>query len=329
MRMDQEDVKWTHVADADIVFMHRPWTKLHKQIARLCLDYETPIWLDIDDHLFKIPHDNKSYEQYMDPEVQGDMISMLVAAKVVTTTTVELKKVLDRFRPENDTVIIKNAFLETRWTGYRNVDTRPTPRRVLWRGGVHHERDLEHVTGDIIQVANEYPGWEFWFVGKKPWKIIEETENCVSVSGTDVTSYFKILNQVRPDLTICPLFDNIFNRCKSNIAALEGLMAGGIVLAPDWEEWQGIPGVINYKPHAFKYELRRLIELCETDAFKQLNADGWGYICDSYKLEDQNKIRESAIEYLVNINQDFKLTVAATNLRVYQSASGPVQESKR
>ena len=289
--MPAEDMRWVDVAGADIAFFHRPYHELHMKIFRMCLDASVPTWLDIDDDLFHIEHDNACFNDYMDRTVHDRMIRMIYAANVVTVSTFELKRQLDRFRPGKDCLLLKNAFDEKDWK-YRDVTTRAPEHRVVWRGSHHHQKDLIQVSDDIIRIANKFPDFSFYFVGFKPWWIIENCDNAYTVSQTDVINFHKLLHHLRPDVGIVPLAEGTFNKCKSNIAAQELSMAGGMVVAPAWEEWN-IPGVMNYGPgpKAFGITLEQAIDTVKLGGHLENMERTWEFCRREYDLSFWNQRR--------------------------------------
>lgn len=295
-----EDVTWEQIERADAVFMHRPYAPAHKKIVQYCMDYKTKIWIDIDDDIFHIPFDNATYQYYMDRKAQNDMISMVLAADVVTVSTTQLKRVVDKYRPNKDCIILKNSFLKENWS-FRKPGPRPKDRRVMWRGSHHHQKDLMHVKDDIIKLCNEFKDWWFIFVGFNPWYIFEKTENCSYISPMRITEYFKALASVLPDITMVPLYDNGFNRCKSNIAALEGIMAGSLVVAPSWEEWMGVPGVINYGDSFYETMKKTMTEF-DQQKVESDNEAAWEQLCYEYDLTDTNMNREIIFDALFERN---------------------------
>jgi hypothetical protein len=50
--------------------------------------------------------------------------------------------------------------------------------------------------------------------------------------------YFEILMELKPEIMIVPLQQNKFNECKSNIALIEGTLAGAVILAPNLPEFR-------------------------------------------------------------------------------------------
>lgn len=291
--------QWSAIAGSDVVFMHRPFTQDHLRIVNLCRDMKVPVWLDYDDLLTAIPYDNKTFHQYMDVKTQDNIIKMILAADVVTVSTYEMKRQLDRYRSRKDCIVVRNS-IPTDHFDWRDTEVKMKVKRVVWRGSEHHQKDLLHVKDDIIRVANKFPDIEFYFVGFKPWYIIEEVKNAYTVAPTDIMSYFKMLHHLHPQIVMTPLFDNIFNRCKSNIAAIEAGIACGTSLSPNWEEWN-LDGAIGYSSGNFFAALDRSCEMLNenTQVFVPNAEELWSDIEANYDLHEWNNTRGRIISSLL------------------------------
>lgn len=292
-----EHLRWIDVVSADVVFMHRPFHPEHKRVYDLAKSYQVPLWLDYDDLLTQIPLDNETEDIYMMPDNIDRVIKMILHADVVSVSTNEMKRQLDKWRPLKDCVVVKNAYPK-KWWHWRDLPQykKHPVKRVMWRGSKHHQKDLLHVKDDIIRVAKKFPDMEFAFIGWKPWYILEDTENCFSVGPCEVTDYFHNLRGINPDVVMVPLADSTFNRCKSNIAMIEGAMAGGLVVAPKWEEW-AVPGVMNYESLADTME--QACEKAMSDTHLEEAEQTWKYVQEYFELERWNKKRAVILNKLV------------------------------
>lgn len=324
-----EKVQWDSVSGSDVVFMHRPFTEDHKRIVALCNDLQVPLWLDFDDLLTNIPYDNKTHSQYMDAKTQQRIIEMILAADCVTVSTYELKRQLDRFRPKKDCLILRNA-IEPRDFGWRQPQAERKIKRVVWRGSEHHQKDLLHVKDDIIRVAKKFKDIEFAFVGFKPWFIMEEIENTFTVAPMDIMAYFRCLHYLHPQLVIAPLFDNVFNRCKSNIAGIEAGIACGTIIAPNWEEWNCLDGAIPYTNfgETLEEECQKLMD--KNSAHETMATDLWYDIEANFDLDTWNDKRRIILDDLVHDEADTTIDELANTdcLDVYGKTQVAIMEEK-
>lgn len=230
---------------ADIVFMHRPYNEDHVAIFNKAKYMKKKIWIDYDDNLYEVPHDNKTWGEYNNKEHFARMDYMIANAHAVTTSTQPLNDYISKKR-QTPATLIRNAWDNEYWDYFKLNDRDDGKIRILWRGSEHHQKDLMHVKDQIIEVANTNPDVQWFFVGFRPWFITEYIENWFHVDNSEIHTYHKTLHALKPDIVMVPLVDNIFNRCKSNIGAIEGSLAGGMLLVPDFEEWRHIPGAFHY-----------------------------------------------------------------------------------
>lgn len=91
------------------------------------------------------------------------------------------------------------------------------------------------------------------------------------------------------------MHDNLFNRCKSNIAAIEGSFAGAISIVPDW--WD-IPCTLKYSNPDEYYEALRLVLSGEIDIQAE-NEKSWEFIEYYLFLSKVNKLRVELIKTLL------------------------------
>jgi hypothetical protein len=89
---------------------------------------------------------------------------------------------------------------------------------------------------------------------------------------------------------IVPLEDEVFNRCKSNIAWLETARSGTITVAPFWESW-AVPGVYAYEDDFFDTAHGAL-----TEGEKWWG--GWDYIQNNLLLSEINRLRAKVVDDL-------------------------------
>ena len=115
------------------------------------------------------------------------------------------------------------------------------PIRILWAGSPSHDPDLELVAQPLRTILREYgdrvrviffgylPNQFAAFcrkIGSMYARIVPNCANCLYVDPVPFGDYYSKLVQIGPDIALCPLADNAFNRSKSNIKWLEMVMAG-------------------------------------------------------------------------------------------------------
>jgi hypothetical protein len=287
-------IDWSVIKLCDAVFMQRPFRPQDLTVATITKENNRPLWVDYDDDLFSVPSDNPTHIMYGSPDIQKNVANIIALADVVTVSTPALKK---KYDPLNKNIIVvPNGIDDDLLKGHElfRGDRRAS---IMWRGSQTHERDLMSVSGELLKIATERPNLQWEFVGYNPWFITDLIKGCRIEPGKDIPGYFRHIYQQRPGYFICPLFPNIFNKSKSNIAWIEATYAGAPCLAPSWEEWVR-PGCLNYNgPTEFREKLIAMVG-GDIDCDKQVQ-ESWDYIRENLTMKKTNEIRKKIIEEFI------------------------------
>lgn len=285
---------WDYILLFDLVFMQRPADKNHLAIAEACKRYNIPLWVDFDDLLTAIPVDNRAHDGYQG-EYQENIEEIIRLSTLITVSTEDLRDYLDNdFNCGSKTIVIPNALdLQT----FPSKPRFKSSKKILWRGGDTHQKDLFDFKDEIIHTMNSNKKWTLDFMGYNPYFITEQIKHSYTPK-MDLDSYFELLPKLNHSICIVPLHDCEFNRAKSNIGWLEATYAGAVCLAPEFEEWNH-PGIINYTDQKdFGDKLTAMIK-GEMD-LSAFHAQSWQYISDHLSLEKINEKRYEIIERLRN-----------------------------
>ena len=115
-----------------------------------------------------------------------------------------------------------------------------------------------------------------------------------------ITGYYGSLSQRLNSVMVVPLLSNEFNRCKSNIAWIEGTFAGAAVLAPAFEEFAKVDGIMTYDTQEV-FELNALEMIKNTDFCKQMWQKSKDYINANLLLSKINPLRLEIFENVINL----------------------------
>ena len=305
-----QGLTWSLFTLYDAVFLQRPYKSL--KLVTYLKDMGVPIWLDYDDNLFEIPAVNeRAAKVYNDPVIRRELEEMAKLADIITVSTAGLKDVYDKFC--KDVRVIPNA-LDFFYLG--EAREKPDDKKVIiWRGGDSHRGDVYHYANKIFPAAVKHNDWlwlwsGFNFAERAAWYFCRDVvlEDLSKAFGNqkfeepkDPTHYFRWLRNLGARAMHVPLSDSVFNRCKSNIAALEGTWSGAVCLVPDWEEWQ-IPGTLKYKDAAEFGEKLEAI-LLEQFSFNKYRGQALEYIKDVHNLTKVNGLRVQLIRDLIQLNK--------------------------
>lgn len=281
----------------DVAFFQRPSTSQELEAIRIAKRLGLPVIVDYDDLLFDIPADNPAYRAYMNRATQETIITIMREASCIWVSTPELKRCIQiKGASLNDRVfVVPNALDDIHLVARQRAMPPPLKARqpaVVWRGSPTHERDVMEFAPEIGDVAASNLKTSFVFVGYNPWFLTERMAGSQAVlSGAlPVGEFMEFLYATASRIGMVPLHDSRFNRCKSNIAWLEMTWSGGVVLAPDWEEWRQ-PGIVTYRSaDDFKAGLKLLVEM-EPEKLAEMHAQSWAHIQKNFMLSNTNKIR--------------------------------------
>jgi len=296
-------ISWMSMSMYDAVFMQRPTTENQVRIARMAAQHGLPIWIDYDDNFFGIPRDNPTWEVFMNPETHRNVVQICSVATVVTVTTESLAAVFRQFH--NDVRVIPNGLM-TSFVGH--VPMHGTKQRnpiVLWRGSNTHQRDVDTYAPQIIEASKNHPSMRWAFQGYAPYSVIEGIGPAASTGKfVDQLDYFALIRAMFPVAAIVPLADNAFNRCKSNIAAIEAVYAGAVPVVPDWPEWQ-IPGAAKYRDNAsFSEALNEVLGLSVEAHFLRWSK-AKAYVDEHLSIDVTNNKRSALVTELEEASHDY------------------------
>lgn len=280
---------WSLLSQYDAVFLQRPY--MLTELFTYLKEMNIPIWVDYDDNLFQVPDANhRAFDLFMDEKIQKNLVEIAKKADVITVSTQALKTMYETAC--KDVRVIPNC-LPVEFIGSEaQLGKR---KSMLWRGGDSHRLDIDVYEYEIGEAMDKYKEWDFAFAGFNPYRIMKPNKKYRKPE--DVILYMKWIREYNPIGMWVPLLDNYFNRCKSNIAALEGTFAGAVCLVPDWEEWQ-IPGTLKYKTPEEFGEKAQMILNGQVNA-KKYRAMALEYIRDNYDLNRVNKLRVELVKELL------------------------------
>lgn len=282
-------VTWQVLSNFDIIMMQRPFSKIAADCCLYAKDMNKPVWVDYDDNLFCLNPENKAFQTYNDPLTQENVKNCLKNADIVSVPTEYLRQA---YTPYNKNIaVIPNAFNDGL---FKRGEIKPREKKALWRGPESHIYDLMTFGREVNRATEEFEGWEFIFMGFYPW-FLSETKNKGFLPGLDIILYFKKLMDLAPSVLHVPLHDNTFNRCRSDVAYLEGSYAGAVCVVP---EWWNVPGSLTYTDPASYYESMRSALAGEVNLEVE-NRKAWEYIWDCRRLSVVNVERMQLINSLV------------------------------
>lgn len=329
--IELKDADFIHITSPQDIKMFNVIVKLKKMInEKRIFPNHLRIISDYDDYLFDISPTNPSYCDLGIKEVklsdgtylwkdkeyyQGglkqfdikknikkhkDIKNIIAMSDIVTTTTDYLA---NKLRPINFRVqVIPNHIEDKLFNVGERIEEEDNTVRILYAGGNSHYRDFLMVKPILSELMKKYDNVKLVFMGEKygcgrdiPLSRIEHIP-----FASDYNEYIVNLLTTPISFGICPLEDNEFNRCKSNIKMLE---YGGCGIPSVMSEIvYGIDGknigLVADNVDKFKEHIETMIinkELRET-----LGKKSKEYINSEYNLNRLGKLYESILEATKN-----------------------------
>jgi len=251
----------------DVVIFHRPESDAELRLIWLCHLAGVKVWIDIDDLLWKIPVSNIA-SMYFTPQSKSNMQRAFHNADVVTCSTESLANEIEK-EFEVKAHVIPNAYNDRQPLDVEFNATR-SQALILYRGSNTHDGDLFSAR----QAFRQYDNIQYNFMGIQPWYMLTAYGGYLDrlymhPFKASVLDYFSVIINMNPNFFVFPLENNTFNRCKSNIAAIEATMAGALIIAPEYmPEFAKIDGALLY---ADNKELAQTISEINDDFANETN----------------------------------------------------------
>lgn len=212
------------------------------------------IIMDVDDCLVyeDIPKYNIARETYGN-NVKNIIRRSMEMSDFITTTTEYIRDYyVNKFGIPKDKFIIIPNYLPRWWIGncfnidrtFRNfTEAEKSKLKIAFVCGGNHY-DLQNVndgkddfSGIVDWIKDNVNEFDFRFVGGIPVQLIPEYQSgkIHLDPGVDVLNYPREIYDRNYNIWVCPLEDNVFNRCKSNIKLIEAWSMGIPILVQKCE----------------------------------------------------------------------------------------------
>jgi glycosyltransferase involved in cell wall biosynthesis len=175
---------------------------------------------------------------------------------------------------------------------YELVRHDPDKVRILWQGSSSHIVDWYPLREAIKEVAHKYPNTTWVIYGQ--WfdfiHMIIPEEQVEYHPWTDYAAYKTVRGLLTPDINLCPLVDDAFNRCKSPIKwyestvwkyHTEATLASKVSTYNEIKD--GETGLLYSSPQEFVEKLSALIEDAQLRIKLGTNAKQW--VMDNRTIE--------------------------------------------
>jgi len=227
----------------DKIICHRPrYTQALKRIVATCKKHKISLQCDWDDLLFSPTHADQS-PAYLSGQLTlssskqeaENYFKALTLFDHATVSTQALRDELIKAHPKCETEVIPNR-LPKRWLSTQPLYSNKKLKNKIIRyfpGTAHHKSNFEQISDFLAKYLKKHPDIKLEIVGtlnidsgKFPESQVQTTPN---VLYEDLPN---IINQSW--VTISPLENTIFNKCKSGLKFWEsGLFAVPVISSPN------------------------------------------------------------------------------------------------
>ena len=250
-----------------------------------------PTLMEVDDDFKHVPYQSVAYE-YNRPGDAQDLWAtrQLMESHGVIVSTPYLAKYFQEFNP--NIKCIPNCIDFKLWDTFS-----PSPHsltRIGWIGGATHEGDLKLVRDALFSLLSEHKDIEIYIVSAPPPAWENHDRLHLINKWVEIDEYPRHVKELSFDIGIVPLRDNLFNRGKSNLRALE-YSACKIPSICSWVEpfKNGLPVATARGYEFWITELKKLIS--DEEERKVRGEMAYEYVKEFYNLD---KVAAMYADYL-------------------------------
>lgn len=297
MNSDSEITHWHYYKKSHLAFVNRPTRVFDEAFIFECMKHSVPVWIDIDDNVFKIPPENEA-AQYFNPNALKILFESLSRARVVTVATGEMKSFLqDLGGPQLKPILIPNALDDSLLKYGKSFSGN---RKIIWRGSKAGERALRLYSKVISDTINDWPEAHWKFMGLNPYWIsaLGVPESKPSVNYID---YILELSNFNASFSFMTHTGSDFDRAKSTNGWIESTLTGSVCLVPDFGDWSALGDMVfKYKvgdEESFYYNFNKMLKTSH-DKLREKCHNSLVYITKNLLLSNINQKRMEIINNL-------------------------------
>lgn len=281
-------------AKVPIVFFNRTCNLPHAEVAKMKANGYRVV-LDLDDDIV-LDQGHILHDHYKAARMTEHLVEIAKLADVVLVTNSFLA---DRIRPYNrNIVVVPNALP---FDSGQFVRTQPDGgRAIVYVGGSTHAQDLELIYPSVPR--NQFVIAGYFYVddndpGSRAWKSIKSLFKFAEFKPLMAVERYMSLYDGK-QISVGPLVDNSFNRCRSNLKALEAGAKGlAFVASRVHPYYNGLDQeAVLYANTATEWR-RILMKLLTDDGYRRERADLLAaHVREHYDLRRVNRLREQVFQ---------------------------------
>lgn len=235
-----------------------------KYVRQISKEHNFKMIYEVDDVVFRedIPDYNRFKFAFDSDEIRNNCIDMINICDEVTLTCDYIRNLYKEKTGKNEITVIPN-FVPYFWMGHlynpnkvkdQYLKNKRKPRVLYTGSGAHYDvdnknggiDDFSHVIDMVRRTVDKY---QWIFVGSYPPKLAD-----LVLRGKveyhpwkSLQEYPSFINDLNAQAMIAPLFDNSFNRSKSDIKYIEACTLGLPCLLQDMETYKDAPEFLKFK----------------------------------------------------------------------------------
>jgi len=284
---------WCDLAAYDVIVSQRPMIPIHQEVVVRAVKLNIPVIVDFDDDQLNLPPWNGMYQTFERPECKQTAITCAQLATAVIVSTPTLANVWGQYSKKIE--VIPNAWPDRAMPWVPLKERSPL---LMWRT-TNSQRGDHHLFPEALNpTAIEFPELRYMSIGEPAFfEDYIPSDRMTKYPWLETLEYFNLLRQVYPTVCAKPMQEHRFNHAKSNIAWMEAVFSGAVMVAPDWKEWK-VPGCINYGANkSFRNALAEALDLDEAERLK-LVKEARAFIDKNLLLSKVNAKRQAILEKL-------------------------------
>lgn len=302
------ELKIKEFQDTDVIVINRHPTFDPKAILDLRKKNGCKLWVDLDDY-WNLYSGHYLYKEFAANKDKQKILDYLRAADVVTTPSETLR---DEILTYNKNVVVVPNALPFGHEQFRPDDKIESDKvRYIYVGGASHVYDLGTILTTFQSLGYEkiFQDSSEWILAGDPgepenklWRNMVEVMNRMSNFKTrrvlPLRTYMEHYNHA--DISIAPLLDNDFNKCKSNLKTIEAGCMGLPLIASDVFPYKQDKGVMGLTLCRNSYDWGNAFRKYLNNP-RKITEDGLAlheYCKEHYDLEKVNKIRRQILNSL-------------------------------
>jgi O-antigen biosynthesis protein len=232
--------------------------KFVKFLKDLSQKYGFRLIYEIDDIIFKedIPDYNKFKAAFTDPVIRETAQEIMSLCDEVTVTCDFMKQYYLEKTPNKNITVIPN-YMPRFWMGNfydekslgRNFEKNRKKPRVLYPGSGAHfdvdnrvkqQDDFGHVVDHVIKTRKKF---KWVFLGAFPLKVRPyiQSGEMEFIQWNHLYDYPYAISNIKANVLVAPLCDNVFNRAKSDLKYIEACAYGLPSVCQDIDTYANAP----------------------------------------------------------------------------------------